>query len=237
MSIKNNIEQVLSRINTTKAQCGARQHVQLIAVSKTQPLNKIVDAHNNGINQIGENKIQEAVAKFTKKDEPRGLKKRFIGHLQSNKINKCLQLFDTVDSIDSLRLIKKLNKKAGDIGKTIPALLEINTTDEPQKQGFNPEDIDTILASLSFENISVCGLMTLGPRNKKTTATRRAFKRLRDLKDEINRQSDGAPITELSMGMTGDFEIGIQEGSTMVRIGTGIFGKREAAPYKIKTIN
>jgi len=237
MSIKNNIEQVLSRINTTKVQCGARQRVQLIAVSKTQPLNKIVDAHNNGIAQIGENKIQEAITKFTKKDEPRGLKKRFIGHLQSNKINKCLQLFDTVDSIDSLRLIKKLNKKAGDIGKTIPALLEINTTDEPQKHGFNPEDIDTILASLSFENISVCGLMTLGPRNKKTIATRRAFKRLRDLKDEINRQSDGAPITELSMGMTGDLEIGIQEGSTMVRIGTGIFGERQAAPYKLKTIN
>ncbi|MDD9880252.1 MAG: YggS family pyridoxal phosphate-dependent enzyme [Candidatus Marinimicrobia bacterium] len=237
MSIKNNIEQVLSRINTTKAQCGARQRVQLIAVSKTQPLNKIVDAHNNGITQIGENKIQEAVEKFTKKNEPRGLKKRFIGHLQSNKINKCLQLFDTVDSIDSLRLIKKLNKKAGDIGKTIPALLEINTTDEPLKHGFNPEDIDTILASLSFENISVCGLMTLGPRNKKTTATRTAFKRLRDLKDEINRQSDGAPITELSMGMTGDLEIGIQEGSTMVRIGTGIFGERQAAPHKLKTIN
>ncbi|MDP6991256.1 MAG: YggS family pyridoxal phosphate-dependent enzyme [Candidatus Marinimicrobia bacterium] len=232
MSIKNNIEQVLSRINTTKAQCGARQPVQLIAVSKTQPLNKIVDAHNNGITQIGENKIQEAVEKFTKKDVPRGLKKRFIGHLQSNKINKCLQLFDTVDSIDSLRLIKKLNKKAGDLGKKIPALLEINTTGETQKNGFDPEDIDAILATLSFENIAVCGLMTLGPSSKKTTETRMAFKRLRDLKDEINRQAEGPPITELSMGMTGDLEIGIEEGSTMVRIGTGIFGERQAPQNK-----
>ena len=236
MSIKNNIEQVLSRINTTKAQCGARQPVQLIAASKTQPLNKIVDAHNNGITQIGENKVQEAVEKFTKKDEPRGLKKRFIGHLQSNKINKCLQLFDTIDSIDSLRLIKKLNKKAADIGKTIPALLEINTTNETQKHGFNPEDIDAILASLGFENISVCGLMTLGPKSKKTTEIRRAFKRLRDLKDEINRQAEGAPITELSMGMTGDLEIGIEEGSTMVRIGTGIFGERRAPQNKQNNI-
>lgn len=227
MSIKNNIEQVLSRIDTAIARCGAKQTVQLVAVSKTQPFDKIIDAHKHGITQIGENRVQEAVEKFTHKNEPRGLKKRFIGHLQSNKINKCLQLFDTIDSIDSLRLVQKLNKKAAETGRTIPALLEVNTTGEIQKHGFNPEDVDTMLATLSFENISVCGLMTIGPRCKDTTKTRAAFKKLRHLKDEINRQAEGRPLVELSMGMTGDFEMGIEEGSTMVRVGTAIFGERQ----------
>lgn len=228
MSIKDNIDRVLSRINETTNRCGATHTVQLIAVSKTQPLSKIVEAHQFGINQIGENKIQEAVEKFTGVNQPRNLTKRFIGHLQSNKINKCLALFDAIDSVDSIKLANKINTKAKAQKKTIPVLLEVNTTNEIQKIGFNPSHIDDMLAALRLDHLSVSGLMTIGPRSKDVKETRSAFKKLRKLKENLNQQHPENALTELSMGMTGDFETGIEEGSTMVRIGTAIFGKRKS---------
>ncbi len=227
MNIKENIEQILGHIDETILRCGRNQPVQLIAVTKTQPLSHILDAHQFGITQIGENKIQEAVEKLTGAPKTVRLTKRFIGHLQSNKINKCLSLFDTIDSVDSLKLANKINNKAEGLGKKIPILLEVNTTEEAQKSGFNPTNTDDMLATLSFKHLSVNGLMTIGPKSKDVRETRAAFQKLRQTKDKLNSQEGGNPLTELSMGMTGDYKIGIEEGSTMVRIGTAIFGERQ----------
>jgi len=226
MNIKTNIDQVLSRIEAASVRCGAKQPIRLIAVTKSHPLSHIVEARRFGITQIGENKVQEAVKKFINTKSVSGLTKRFIGHLQSNKINKCLALFDTIDSVGSLRLANKINNKAKNLGITIPVLLGVNTTGEAQKSGFSPRETESMLAATNLKNISVGGLMTVGPLNQDTTETRAAFKKLRNLKEELNKQSPGRPLSELSMGMTGDFEIGIEEGSTMIRIGTAIFGER-----------
>ena len=226
MNIKKSVDKILNQIEATKVKTGISTNVKLVAATKTQTASKIIEAHLAGVQEIGENRIQEAVEKLKALGFPK-LKRRFIGHLQTNKINKCVDLFDTIDSIDSLRLAKKINKRAALIGKRVPSLLEINITQEPQKKGFTPEEVDEMLATLGMENLNVCGLMTLGPKTREEKPTRRAFRALRRLKEDLNHQHREKEITELSMGMSKDYVIGVEEGSTMVRIGTGIFGKRQ----------
>ena len=152
------------------------------------------------------------------------LKKRFIGHLQTNKVNKCLRLFDTIDSVDSLKLAKKINSSSTE--KKTECLIEINTSKEPQKHGFNPIISEDLISCFTLKNLEIVGLMTIGPYTSEEKKTRNAFKLLRKLKEDINSELGEHKIKELSMGMSGDFEIGVQEGSTMVRVGTGIFGAR-----------
>ena len=152
--------------------------------------------------------------------------RRFIGHLQKNKVNKCLDLFDTIDSVDSFKLAQKINNRSSFLNKKTPILLEINTSGDKSKKGFSPDLGDDFYSVFELDSLNVDGLMTMGPLSQKEDETRSAFALLRETKTKINDQLPGKLIKELSMGMSGDYQIGIQEGSTMIRLGTAIFGKR-----------
>ena len=226
MSLKENLTTLQSQIRAASKLKGNGREVKLIAVTKTRTVQTIKDAYRCGIKSIGENRVQEADSKFeTFKEMPR-LEKRFIGHLQSNKIKKCLLMFDTIDSIHSLRLARKINNHLIQEKMEIKALLEINMSGDEQKNGFSPENKEEIISSLGLNCLKVEGLMTIGPTSRDKQETRKAFKGLRKLKDELNKEMGKESLTELSMGMSGDFELGIEEGSTMVRVGTALFGKR-----------
>ena len=224
MSLENKIKGVLEKIETARKTSPFNQKVDLIAATKTRDISQIQDCYNLGVLNIGENRIQEAEKKFAEFPGFNQLKKRFIGHLQTNKVNKCLRLFDTIDSVDSLKLAKKINSSSTE--KKTECLIEINTSKEPQKHGFNPIISEDLISCFTLKNLKIVGLMTLGPYTSEEKRTRNAFKLLRKLKEDINSELGEHKIKELSMGMSGDFEIGVQEGSTMVRVGTGLFGAR-----------
>jgi len=181
----------------------------------------------NGIIDIGENRVQEADKKFSAIEPDLAYTKRMIGHLQTNKINKALHLFDTIDSVDSLRLAKQLAKKLKHTKKPLSVLLEINTSGDKTKFGFDPNNDQDLLESIALDKIIVDGLMTIGPVSQEKDSTSRAFALLRKIKENINRQLvRKKKLTVLSMGMSNDFELGIYQGSTMVRLGTALFGPR-----------
>jgi pyridoxal phosphate enzyme (YggS family) len=153
-----------------------------------------------------------------------------VGHLQSNKINKALNIFDTIDSVDSLKLASKIGRKAVSLKRTIPVLLEINTSGESAKFGFDPDNLDEMLACFEIPGIELQGLMTVGPLTSDNKRIRDAFISLQELHNSIKRQltKNVDKFTELSMGMSGDFDIAVEEGATMVRLGTVLFGQRMA---------
>ena len=200
--------------------------VKVIAVTKTHPFSFIEKSYNSNIYSIGENKVQEAEKKFSSFEKMPKIERRFIGHLQSNKVRKCLSLFDTVDAIDSVKLAKKISNIAKEINREITGLIEINTSGESQKKGFLPTQLNDIQSCLNLPNLKVVGLMTIGPNTKNIKRVRSAFKNLRELKDLINSKSRNKNLSELSMGMSGDYEVAIEEGSTMIRLGTVLFGLR-----------
>mgnify|MGYP003964269069 FL=1 len=170
--------------------------------------------------------MQEAESKFESFQNMPTLEKRFIGHLQSNKVKRCLALFDTIDSVNSLKIAKKINNHLTQENRKIKSLLEVNMSGDEQKQGFSPENIDDLILAINLEPLGVEGLMTIGPVSRNEKETRKAFSDLRKLKEKLNKEIKKESLIELSMGMSGDFKIGIQEGSTMVRVGTALFGKR-----------
>jgi pyridoxal phosphate enzyme (YggS family) len=227
MNLKNTIERIQSKIELAQKRGGFNHPVQFIAVTKTHPFSLIQKCYDAGIRAIGENRIQEASQKFESFDFMPGLTRRFIGHLQSNKVSKCLDLFDTIDSVDSLKLAQKISSKAKTHEKRTPVLLEINTSGEPQKQGFQKNQRSEMLLCLEEPNIEVVGLMTIGPRTTNKQIIKKAFVELRKLRDSINQELGKNTLKDLSMGMSGDYEIAAEEGSTMVRIGTALFGKRK----------
>ena len=200
--------------------------VKVIAVTKTHPFSFIEKSYNSNIYSIGENKVQEAEKKFSSFEKMPKIERRFIGHLQSNKVRKCLSLFDTVDAIDSVKLAKKISNIAKEINREITGLIEINTSGESQKKGFLPTQLNDIQSCLNLPNLKVVGLMTIGPNTKNIKRVRSAFKNLRELKDLINSKNRNKNLSELSMGMSGDYEVAIEEGSTMIRLGTVLFGLR-----------
>ncbi len=227
MSLEQNLKDVLNKIKKEKEKSSFKQDVQLIAVTKTRPISIIKECCNLGVRNIGENRVQEAAEKFIHFDGFEKTKKRFIGHLQTNKVNKCLNLFDTIDSVDSYRLASKIDTSARNKNIKIECLLEINTSGEKQKHGFKPEINKELLSCFDLKNLNITGLMTVGPNTQDKNKIRKSFSLLREIKENINENISTSVLTELSMGMSGDYDIGIQEGSTMVRVGTGLFGKRE----------
>ena len=227
MSLEQNLKDVLNKIKKEKEKSSFKQDVQLIAVTKTRPISIIKECCNLGVRNIGENRVQEAAEKFIHFDGFEKIKKRFIGHLQTNKVNKCLNLFDTIDSVDSYRLASKIDTSARNKNIKIECLLEINTSGEKQKHGFKPEINKELLSCFDLKNLNITGLMTVGPNTQDKNKIRKSFSLLREIKENINENISTSVLTELSMGMSGDYDIGIQEGSTMVRVGTGLFGKRE----------
>jgi len=227
LSLEQNLKNVLNKIKKEKEKSSFKQDVQLIAVTKTRPISIIKECCNLGVRNIGENRVQEAAEKFIHFDDFEKTKKRFIGHLQTNKVNKCLNLFDTIDSVDSYRLASKIDTSARNKNIKIECLLEINTSGEKQKHGFKPEINKELLSCFNLKNLKIVGLMTVGPNTQDKNKIRKSFSLLREIKESINENISTNILTELSMGMSGDYDVGIQEGSTMVRVGTGLFGKRE----------
>ena len=226
MNLEDNLKLVKKNIEAAKERVGLTNHVEIIAATKTRDPSIIKKCFDLGITTIGENRIQEAEKKFSGFSGFEKIEKRFIGHLQKNKVNKCLGLFDAIDSVDSYGLAKKINTSSKNSEVITECLLEINTSNEPQKWGFSPEISEDIILCFQLNNIKIVGLMTIGPNTKNQREIRKAFILLRNLKTKINTELGQPQLTHLSMGMTGDYEIGVEEGSTMVRVGTGLFGQR-----------
>ena len=226
MSLKDTIKSIRSKIESAQKRGGFSHPVQLIAVTKTHPFSLIQDCYDAGITAIGENKIQEASQKFESFENMQDITRRFIGHLQSNKVKKCLKMFDTIDSVDSLKLAKRISNAALSLKKTVPVLLEINTSGEVQKHGFLPNQLDEIIECFNETNIKIEGLMTVGPKTTEEKKTRDSFIQLRKTRDSISQLLNQPNLRELSMGMSGDYEIAAEEGSSVVRLGTALFGNR-----------
>ena len=224
------LKSVQERIEAAKARGNREQDppVQIVAITKTFPTSAIESAYKAGIKNIGENRIQEAAQKFPHLAELPRLTKRLVGHLQSNKVGKALDLFDAIDSIDSLKLAHRLNRLMTEPHSNYESLLQVNTGQDLAKHGFHPEKIETLLEALELKNLGVKGLMTIGVFTSDETTIRKTFKKLRQLKERLNKHlPEESQLTELSMGMSSNYEIAVEEGATMVRIGTALFGERQ----------
>jgi len=204
-----------------------------MGVSKMHPAEALREASQAGLTLFGENRVQEFEEKRGRLEElgVRDVGVHLIGHLQSNKSARAAEIFDGVDSVDSLRLADRLNDAAGKLGKTLPVLLEVKLSDEPTKAGLDPEgsELEGLLERLpDLRNLAMRGLMTIAPLDDDPETARVCFRRLRTLRDEVARRHARLSFAVLSMGMSGDFEGAIEEGSTLVRIGTALFGERVA---------
>lgn len=227
MNLAANLEQVRRRIAAACARAGRDPgSVTLLAVSKGQPPEMVRAAAELGLTLFGENKVQEARAKIPLC--PDRLRWHLVGHLQTNKARDAVQWFEMIQSVDSLRLAEELQKQAEKAAKTVPVLLEVNVAGEASKFGYRPEQLLAELPALNaLPRLEIRGLMTLAPWTPEPEKVRPVFRRLRELKTECE-QRLGAPLEHLSMGMSGDFEVAIEEGATLVRIGTALFGPRPA---------
>ena len=225
MDLKANLTSVQQRIEAACAR--ARRDpasVMLLAVTKSQPPEVVNEAAKLGFTVFGESKIQEAKAKIPLC--PGRLRWQMIGHLQSNKCRDAVELFEMIQSVDSLHLAQEINKRAEQAAKRLPILLEVNAAGEASKFGYRPETLLIELSALnSLPRLEIQGLMTVPPWTPEPEKARPAFQALRELKIKCEKVL-GAPLPHLSMGMTGDFEVAIEEGATIVRIGTAIFGAR-----------
>ena len=227
MILVDRISLVKDKIDSALKQCERSDSVTIVAATKTRNAEAIETCIQNGIVDIGENRVQEAEKKFSNVDNGMVYNKRMIGHLQTNKINKALRIFDTIDSGDSLPIAKQLATKQKKKEK-LPVLLEVNTSGDKTKFGFDPNNDQRLLECISLDELFVGGLMTIGPVSQEKESTTKAFALLREIKEKINRQIEKEKeLTVLSMGMSNDYELGIFQGSTMVRLGTSLFGPRE----------
>ncbi len=231
MSIADNLARVRQRIADAAHRAGRRpEDVALMAVTKTFPPATIREAHAAGHRLFGENRVQEFAEKAPQLADLQGIEFHLIGHLQSNKAAKAAQIFTGVDSVDSLHLAEKLNAATEKIGKRLLVLIEINVGGESAKSGLAPDspELGKLLASgPRLEHLDFRGLMTIPPFTEDPEAARPYFRLLRELGDQIAaRHLPAVCIDILSMGMSHDFEIAIEEGSTCVRVGTAIFGPR-----------
>ncbi len=225
--ICDNIAKVLRKIGSVKQRAGRKDEVKLIAVCKGFPYEVVREAYRCGVRAFGENRIQEAETKVARSlEEGLNIEWHMIGHLQSNKAKKAVEMFDWIESLDSVRIAERVSTYAIGLGKVVNVLLEVNISGEPQKSGFNSDEVVCVFPEIfAFDGIKVLGLMGIAPYTKDVSAIRASFARLRGLMETIN-DKYGVGLSELSMGMSNDFEIAIEEGSTMVRVGRAIFGER-----------
>lgn len=225
MSLPDNLISIQQRIRAACGRAGRESaSVTLLAVSKTHPPETIQTAVNCGLLHFGENKIQEARAKIPLC--PGKARWQFIGHLQSNKVRDAVELFEMIQGVDSLGLAREISKRAEQAAKTVPILLEVNVAGEASKFGYQPARLLAELKELNaLPKIEIHGLMAIPPFSPLPEKSRPYFQRLRELKIESEKIL-GFPLPHLSMGMSGDFEVAIEEGATIVRIGTALFGER-----------
>ena len=225
MGIKDNIKNLKTRIEIAATQADRNpDEVTIVAVAKTVPISSIEEAIDCGIRIIGENRVQEASQKFSAIGNR--VDWHMVGHLQTNKAKTALKIFSMIQSLDSPRLAQEIEKRAT---TQIDCLIEVNTSKEPSKFGMSPDRLFDFYETIkNSQEINVLGLMTIGPgwAIQDAEASRPCFRLLRDLRDELSQEFD-RPFPILSMGMTSDFEVAIEEGSNMIRIGTAIFGMRK----------
>ncbi|WP_263416573.1 YggS family pyridoxal phosphate-dependent enzyme [Terriglobus albidus] len=226
MSIVENLERVREQIAAACTKAGRNEaDVALMAVSKTHPASAIEEAYAGGQRLFGENRVQEWEAKSAQLSLP-DMEMHLIGPLQSNKTNKAAGLFHTIEAVDSLRIAQRLDTAAQALGRKLPILLEIKLSHEDSKHGMAPEELPALLEALpALSHVIPVGLMTVPPLDAQGEEARPYFRHLRELRDRA--QSSIATLTQLSMGMSHDYTVAIEEGSTCVRVGTAIFGQRE----------
>jgi pyridoxal phosphate enzyme (YggS family) len=201
--------------------------VELVAAAKTKTPEEILEAVEAGITIIGENYVQEAAAAFSVVG--RRVQWHFIGHLQTNKVKKAIDIFDMIETVDSVDLAREINKKCVVAGKTMSILIEINSGEEEQKSGVRPGDAEALIKEIAaIKNIKLEGLMTMGPFEGDPENSRPYFKVTKNLYDQVKALNlPGVDMKYLSMGMTNSYKVALEEGANMVRIGTKIFGPRE----------
>ncbi|OGC74456.1 MAG: YggS family pyridoxal phosphate enzyme [candidate division Zixibacteria bacterium RBG_16_40_9] len=225
--IEENLSQVRARIfKVCEKVKRDPQEIKIVAVTKNVAVEKIKQAIACGIEIIGENKVQEAQAKYNQVDKK--VLWHLVGHLQTNKVKKALEIFDLIQSIDSLKLAVEINGCAKEKNKILPILIEVNTSGEETKYGVKPEQTENLIREMKgLENLKIKGLMTIGPLTDDKEKIRESFRETRGIYEKL--ESVKVPNLELeflSMGMSSDFEIALEEGSNMLRIGTAIFGPR-----------
>ena len=226
-SIADNLARVKKRMAEAAIRSGRRpDSVKLVGVTKTVEVDRIKEAVSAGLQIVGENYIQEARDKIRELESP--VNWHFVGRLQTNKAKYAVRLFDLIQTVDSFRLAKELNRRTQPLGRAIPILIQINLASETSKGGVNPTQCLSLIKQVStLEYLQVRGLMTMPPFFHQPERARPYFAQLRKLSQEITEaQLPGIEMNELSMGMSGDFETAIEEGATLIRVGTAIFGER-----------
>ena len=227
--LKENLEEVEEKIAKACERAGrAREEVTLIAVSKTKPVEMLQEIYDEGIRDFGENKVQELTEKY--EVMPKDMKWHMIGHLQRNKVKYIVDKVTLIHSVDSLRLAETISREAEKKGVTVPILIEVNIAGEETKFGLSSkEEVISLTEQIAaLPNLSVKGLMTVAPPAKAPEENRPFFREIRQLSVDItNKNIDNVSMEILSMGMTNDYTVAIEEGATMVRVGTGIFGARD----------
>ncbi len=223
MGIKENLERIRKEIEISSERVGTKK-VVLVGISKTFGFNRIREAIDSGLKDIGENRIQEAESKFPLISNAR---KHFVGHLQSNKVSKAIEIFDMIQSVDSVKIAKKISEHSLESRKITPVLIQI-LTDEKKQFGVRSDELKDFLEKVSnLKGVKIQGLMTIGPYFENPEDTRPIFRKMKSLFDSVrNLKTPNVEMRYLSMGMSDDFRIAIEEGANMVRIGRGIFGER-----------
>lgn len=226
-TIRDHLNEVRENIQKACEKAGrSPQEVTLIAVSKTKPLFMLEEAYEAGARDFGENKVQEILKKHPKM--PEDARFHMIGHLQRNKVKQVLPHAVLIHSVDSYRLAEQISQEAGKLGITAKILLEVNVAKEESKYGFFLEDTEAAIREIAkFPHVRIKGLMTIAPFVENPEENREVFKKLYEFAVDIGKKNiDNVTMDVLSMGMTGDYQVAIEEGATMVRVGTGIFGAR-----------
>ncbi len=230
LDVAANVSRVRERIAAAARRGGRRvEDILLVGVSKGVDPTRVLAAASSGITDFGENRVQEALPKITqlRPQVAEALRWHLVGHLQRNKARQAVTLFDVIHSVDSVALAMTLDQGARQAGRICEVLVQVNVAAEPQKSGIAPEALRAMLQSLTvLSGIRVVGLMTIAPQVDHPEVARPVFRGLRELRDEAARAGGAPGLTHLSMGMSEDFEVAVEEGATMVRIGRAIFGPR-----------
>src|SRR5712692_3615126 len=228
MSVSENWSPLRARADSAAERARRRpEEVTILAVAKTFPAHVVREAYDEGLRLFGENYMQEALAKMA--ELPPDIEWHMVGHLQSNKAKQAVGRFALIHSLDSIHLAQELEKQAAKQELRQKVLLQVNIADEETKFGFEPAQVvDTSGEVSELEHLELRGLMTIGPLESEPESVRWVFRELRGLRDKVQAQFPSLDMRELSMGMTGDFEVAIEEGATIVRVGRAIFGERRA---------
>ena len=225
--IDNNIEQVFDNIQKAAMKSGRKaEDIKLIIVTKTIDVGIMKYVHEKGFDNFGENRVQEFSAKYNQFQE--AINWHLIGHLQRNKVKDIIDKVELVHSVDSYRLLKEINTQASKINRKMPILIQVNVAEEESKYGIKTQEVEEFIKeAASFENIIIKGLMTIAPYEENSNLVRPVFMELKEKYDRIKKiENNNSEFEYLSMGMTNDYSVAIEEGSNMVRLGSAIFGKR-----------